>query len=137
MKTFFIFFRDQYDFGKNKKNARSKPPFFKEHQFLESLLGSLTLNIRHCVQPCFNLGQILNQAKVAGPQKACHAESRCNFFIFVSKIKCSVKKKMDQDSIYGFLSKHENFAAHFNPFHGTQFGKPCYRFRTLGRKVKI
>ena len=27
---------------------------------------------------------------------------------------------MDQDSIYGFLSKHENFAAHFNPFHGTQ-----------------
>ena len=23
------------------------------------------------------------------------------------------------------MSKHENFAAHFNPFHGTQFGKPC------------
>ena len=40
---------------------------------------------------------------------------------------------MDQNSIYGFLSKHENFAAHFNPFHGTpvcrgtQFGKPCHR----------
>ena len=37
---------------------------------------------------------------------------------------------MDQNSIYGFLSKHENFAAHFNPFRGTpvcrgtQFGKP-------------
>ena len=28
-----------------------------------------------------------------------------------------------------FLSKHQNFMAHFNPFHGTccgtQFGKPC------------
>ena len=26
--------------------------------------------------------------------------------------------------LYGFLSKHKNFAAHFNPFYGTQFGKP-------------
>ena len=25
------------------------------------------------------------------------------------------------------MSKHENFAAHFNPFHGTQFGKPWSR----------
>ena len=83
------------------------PPFFKEHQFLGILASvPITLNIRHCVQPCFNLGQILNQPKVAGPQKACHAESRCNFLIFVSKINCSVKKKMNQDSIHGFLSKH-------------------------------
>ena len=97
-----------------------KPPFFRETPiFGNPCLGPLTLNIRHCVQPCFNLGQILNQAKVGGPQKACLAESRCNFLIFVSKIKCFLKKKMDQDSIHGFLSKHENFAAHFNPFHGT------------------
>ena len=40
---------------------------------------------------------------------------------------------MDQDSIYGFLSKRENFAVYFNSFHGTpasqgtQFGKPCCR----------
>ena len=95
VKTFFfIFFRDQYDFGKNKGNMRSKPPFFwRTPIFGNPCLEPLTLYIRHCVQPYFNLGQILNQAKVAGPQKACHAESRCNFLIFVSKIKCSVKKK--------------------------------------------
>ena len=29
-----FFFRDHHDFGKNKGNTRSKPPFFKEHQFL-------------------------------------------------------------------------------------------------------
>ena len=103
------------------REIRDQSPPLKNTNFWKSLPRAPNF---YCVQPCFNLSQILNQAKVAGPQKACHAESRCNFFIFVSKIQCSVKKKMDQDSIYGFLSKHENFAAHFNPFHGTQFGKP-------------
>ena len=81
--------------GKIREIRNQSPRFFlKNTNFGNPCLGPLTLNIRHCVQPCFNLGQILNQAKVAGPQKACHAESRCNFLIFVSKFKCSVKKKV-------------------------------------------
>ena len=31
---------------------------------------------------------------------------------------------MGRPRLYGFLSKHKNFAAQLNPFHGTQFGKP-------------
>ena len=34
VKTFF--FRDHHEFGKNEGNTRSKPFFFREHQFLRS-----------------------------------------------------------------------------------------------------
>ena len=34
-----------------------------------------------------------------------------------------------------FLSKRKNFAAHINPFHGTQFGKACFRQHAAGRSL--
>ena len=114
---FYFFLEISMILGKIREIQDQSPPFFKEHQFWNPCLGPLTLNTRHCVLPCFNLGQILSQAKVAGPQKACHAESRCNFFISVSKIKCSVKKK-DRPRLYLWLFVKTR------KFHGTQFGKP-------------
>ena len=44
------------------------------------------------VQPFSNLGQISYRPKVAGPQKAVHAESCSYFLLFVPKFRCSLKK---------------------------------------------
>ena len=79
--------------GKIREIRDQSPPFLKNTNFWESLPRAPNFKYPSLFQPCFNLGQILNQAKVAGLKKVCHADTRCNFFIFVSKIKCSVKKR--------------------------------------------
>ena len=67
------------------------------------------------VQPFSNLGQILCQAKVDGPQKAVHVESRSNFLISVPSFRCSLKRKKRSSPIFSlqflnFCSKLQVFS---------------------------
>ena len=93
--------------------------FLENTNFWESLPRAPNFEYPSLFPTLFQFGQILNQAKVGGPQKACHAESRCNFLIFVSKIRCSLKKRWTKTLSLSFcqntkISQHTSipFTAH-------------------------